>query len=227
MKYKKEIIIILLPLILVGVLYTVSQLPDLPYWPQSFIRVVLLFVIPCVCSVVFLKSNFPPPSSFKQIKLSGLLPGFIIGIASFIIVLVAYAILNRFIDMQGVKASLETSAGVTAQNFISVGLFIIIINSFIEEYFFRGFLFLQLVKLGHRRYAYGYSAFFFALYHVLIIGGWFNPILMILALLALFIIGLVFNYIDEKSGTIANSWLAHACADSAIIIIGLRLFGIV
>ncbi len=50
---------------------------------------------------------------------------------------------------------------------------------------------------------------------------------MALALLTLFVIGAVYNYLNEKAGHFLNSWLAHALADSAIILIGLRMFGMI
>lgn len=127
--------------------------------------------------------------------------------------------------MAFIRSQLQTLAGVNTGNYTYVALFIVVFNSLLEEFLFRGFVFLQLAKTGNRIFAYVYSSLLFASYHLLIIGGWFNPILMGLALLALFTIGMVFDYLNEKPGHILNSWIAHVFADAAIILIGFRLFG--
>ncbi|TAH63854.1 MAG: CPBP family intramembrane metalloprotease, partial [Gottschalkiaceae bacterium] len=98
------------------------------------------------------------------------------------------------------------------------------INSFLEEFFFRGFIFLNLYKLGFKKGAYIFSSILFSLYHIGIFKNWFNPLLIILAVSGLISVGFIFNYIDTKSKSFINSWIVHILADAAIMLIGLRMF---
>ncbi|MBZ9635369.1 CPBP family intramembrane metalloprotease [Clostridium sp. FP1] len=100
-------------------------------------------------------------------------------------------------------------------------------NSFLEEYFFRGFYLLKSYELKSKKFAYIYSSLLFGVYHIAIFKTWFNSGLVGLALIGLISIGFIFNWLDTRSKNFINSWLVHILADSAIIIIGLRMFGIV
>ena len=108
-----------------------------------------------------------------------------------------------------------------------VGIYITLGNSFLEEFFFRGFIFLNLYNQGYKKIAYIYSSLLFGVYHIAIFKTWFSPLLTVLALLGLVIAGIVFNWIDTKSENFINSWIVHILADSAIIIIGMGMFGII
>jgi hypothetical protein len=57
--------------------------------------------------------------------------------------------------------------------------------------------------------------------------NWFNPALIALALFGLIFIGFVFDWLNTKSENFINSWLVHIMADSAIIIIGLKMFNMI
>lgn len=51
------------------------------------------------------------------------------------------------------------------------------------------------------------------------LGTSFPPVLLLLALVGLAIGGLIFDYVDDRSGTIYNSWIIHMFADFAIMTI--------
>ena len=54
--------------------------------------------------------------------------------------------------------------------------------------------------------------------------GWFNIIVIILAIIGLFVGGLIFNYFNEKYNNIYLSWIVHMFAIFAINTIGIILF---
>lgn len=54
--------------------------------------------------------------------------------------------------------------------------------------------------------------------------GWFDITVFVLTLSALFIGGLIFNYLNEKFESIYISWLIHMFANFAINTIGFILF---
>ena len=75
--------------------------------------------------------------------------------------------------------------------------------------------------------AYVISAFGFSIYHVAILSNWFNPLLFIVALIGLFVGGVIFNWLDEKTENIYNSWLVHMFANFAINTVGLMMYNII
>ena len=150
----------------------------------------------------------------------------LLGAGVFAVILGAYLILRNIFDFSGITALLEENAGVTGEIFLWVALYISFVNSLLEEFFFRGFAFLALRELGGRRLAYWFSALAFALYHTAMMLGWFSLPLFLLAMAGLTIGGLIFNWLNESSGTIYISWTVHLCANFAINGIGFLLFGL-
>ena len=57
--------------------------------------------------------------------------------------------------------------------------------------------------------------------------GWFDLPLFIIVMAGLFAGGVIFNFLNEKSGTIYPSWFLHMFANFAINTVGFVLFGII
>jgi len=144
----------------------------------------------------------------------------LLGVGSAGIVLIAYIICEPFIDVTAIKEDLINRLGITGDLFIYVGLYIAFGNSFLEEYFFRGFLFFKLP----RKWGYIYSPLLFASYHIPMIMLWFSPVLIFLCFVGLLVIGFIFQWVNEKQRTIWSSWVIHICADVMIIAIGFSIF---
>ena len=113
-----------------------------------------------------------------------------------------------------------------ADNFIFVAGYISFENSFLEEFFFRGYAFILLKQKTNRIFAYAFSSGLFAFYHVGMTFGWFQGFVYVLALLGLFFGGCIFNFLNEKCKNIYLSWLVHMFANFAINTVGMILFGI-
>ena len=139
----------------------------------------------------------------------------------------AYFFLGDYIDLNGIKESLTTGIGVTADNFVYVAIYISFVNSLLEEFFFRGYAFLMLKEESGRKFAYIFSSAMFALYHVGMTSGWFGAGIFALMMFGLFAGACIFSFLNEKCGNIYPSWLVHLCANLAINTIGFILFGII
>lgn len=223
MNYKKYsiVLIVILACIVMGVIDAIVQ-PG--YFIKSSIKIGLFLVIPIIYGYYNkefnLKRLFIP--SKKGIKI-----GVLSGCGIYIIILGAYFIFKDIFDFSSVTSSLESGVGVTKSNFIWVATYIALVNSLLEEFFFRGFAFLSLKRVSSRRFAYLFSAIAFSLYHICMMIGWFGAEVIILSTIGLFIGGCIFNFFNEKSGNIYISWLIHMCANFAINTIGFILFGII
>lgn len=193
--------------------------PD--YWLKSLIKIALFLLLPAIYlwrHQVTLKSLF----SFKK---GGLLLPLLLGAGVYIFIVGAYFIVGPFFDLSNVTTTIQDRISVNRGNFIYVALYISFFNSLLEEFFFRGFAFLTLKKIVSRRTAYIFSAGTFALYHIAIMTNWFSPLLYILLIASLFVAGLMFNWLNERSGNIYSSWMVHMFANFATNTIGFILFG--
>ncbi len=152
---------------------------------------------------------------------------FLLCVPVFVMILAPYALLKNVFDFSAVTTVLTEDIGVNRGNFVFVATYIAFINSFLEEFFFRGFAFLALKKAASVKLAYIFSAAVFAFYHIAIMSGWFSVWLFLIIIAGLFAGGLVFNFLDARGGSIYTSWLVHMFANFAINLIGFSLFGII
>lgn len=197
-------------------------MPD--YFVKSAIKLVLFLVLPSVCFVF--DKNIKLRELFL-LKKRELLPAFVLGLSVYILIVAGYLLLKNDLDFSQITVTLGENIGVTGSNFVFVSLYISFVNSLLEEFFFRGFAFLTLKKTASRRFAYIFSAAVFAVYHVAMMIGWFGPALFAIILAGLFAGGIIFNYLNEKSGSVYPSWITHMFANFAINTVGFMLFGII
>lgn len=131
----------------------------------------------------------------------------------------AFAATKNVFDYSALIDALSTDQRVDGKSFIWVALYISFGNSFLEEFLFRFISFIKLSKFAPRKIAYMFSSVIFAVYHAAMIGSSFPLPLLLLVLLGLAVGGCIFDYVDEKSENIYNSWIIHMFADFAIMTI--------
>ncbi len=196
------------------------------YFVKSLIKIGLFLIVPLIYFFVNRSDLSDAILLFKPrlrdvviaLGLGAIVYGFIVG---------GYFLLREIIDFSGIASSLGESAGVSADNFLYVSLYISFVNSFLEEFFFRGFSFVCLKKTTSRGFAYLFSSLAFALYHSGMTAGWFNLGIFFLTLAGLMIAGIIFDFLNEKSGNIYTSWVVHMFANFGINTVGFILFGII
>ncbi len=145
------------------------------------------------------------------------------GIVLYIIILLFYFGFGSFFDFSTITRILRKTIGANYLIFLVVSVYISLINSFIEELFFRGFAFINLKKYTSRRFALVFSSIAFAFYHITLIKGLFPLPLYLLSLSAIAVAGLLFNLFDDQTNSIYPSWIIHGFANLAINTIGVIL----
>lgn len=200
---------------------------EVNYAIKTGVKLLVFLLIPAIYFILTRDKNIYILPTSKSNKKRSLFIGLFSGFIFFIVLMLAYYILQSFIDFKPIISELETKLKITPLNFIFIGIYITLGNSFIEEFFFRGFVFLGIYNAGKTGSAYFYSSFLFAIYHIMIFRNWFSTPLFLLAVFGLFVVGMLFNWMDTKSDNFVNSWIAHILADGAIILIGMKMFGIV
>lgn len=194
------------------------------YAPKAILKIATFLSLPVFYALLSSKPMTWEILTFKKdsIKLSLLL-----GIVIYGFILLAYFAIGPLFDFSNVTRVLNNTVGVNRGNFLYISIYISFINSFIEEFFFRGFAFLTLKKHSSRRFAIIFSSIAFALYHVTLMAGLFDFSLYVLLLSALVVAGFILNLLDEKSNTLYPSWLVHAFANFSINTIGFILLGMI
>lgn len=190
------------------------------YWGKALIRILLFGGAVSAYALRFRSRELKPLFRSASVKFALLL-----GLGAFAVLLGGFALLHPFMDLTAIAAGLGADQNITAGNFPLVALYICLVNSLLEELFFRGFAFLILRRHLNQTATCLFSAAAFSLYHVSILSGWFSLWLFCLLLGGLFLCGLLFNWLDRR-GSLWPSWLLHASANAAINTIGLWMFGI-
>jgi|LGOV01.1.fsa_nt_gb membrane protease YdiL (CAAX protease family) len=208
----KKIIIYAISCILI--LYVVEQVLELPYIIKTMVKLPLFTVYP-----IYKLKGMPfilHRQDFLRVS--------VISIFVFCIVSAAYLIFSPLIDTSIIQSDFLNRMQITNTQFALAALYTVFVNSFIEELFFRGYVFKGLLK--NRKVAYIFSSALFALYHVTIFKTWFSLPVFLLTMVGLFIGGLIFSYFVEKSNSFLASYLIHISADLAIVGIGIHVLGI-
>ena len=222
----KKLYIILSVAVLSVVMNLVDGVLTPPYAVKSAVKLVLFAGVPLIYYLTdrkeraVLKKLLTP--SKKGFALS--LP---LGAGCFAVILGAFFALRGIVDFSGITKSLTGDSGITAENFIFVALYISFVNSFLEEFFFRGFAFVTLKRHASRRLAYFLGAFLFAFYHVGMTVTWLPFPVFLAELAGLTVGGLIFNFLCEKTETVYPSYIVHMCCNFGINLIGFILFGVI
>ena len=167
------------------------------------------------------------PKALLRIGLKRILLAAAAGVGLYLLIVGSYFAVRCVVDFSRITGAVTSQTGVCRRNFLGVSLYIAFANSFLEEYFFRGFGFLHLKKQAGRRAAYLCSAALFAAYHAPMMIGWCSLALRLLFLAALFAGGLLFNRLDETAESILPSWMIHMFANFGINTVGFLLFAAV
>ena len=220
MKKRSVILIFTVTIICCAVMALVDGVIRPGYAVKSAIKVAMFMLVPLIASRIDRSVLYLP---LLRPKKKGLLPAIALGVGIYAVILSGYFLVSPFFDFSKIAGALTSNAGVTKENFLYVSLYISFANSFLEEFFFRGFVFTNLKQLSGRKLAYIFSAAAFSLYHVAMMIGWFSPVLFVLVMVGLAAGGVIFNWLNEKLDTIYCSWLTHMFANFAINTIGFML----
>lgn len=193
------------------------------YGIKSTIKVVVFLLLPIFYVKISGKASLKPLFKIHKKTLFQLL---LFSIFVYLLILLGYFFIEPYFDFSNVTISLSSRIGVNSNNFTFVALYISFVNSLLEEFFFRGFAFLCLLKVMRRKAVYLFSSIAFAIYHIAIMANWFSPMLFIALIISLIGAGMLFNWLDERTESIYPSWLIHMSANFAINTIGFLLFDI-
>ena len=213
---KKSIFMITLIVLVCIVMAIIETIIEPTYFVKSVLKIVFFLFLPLVFMKLQKERVFADGFSLNKkriIKLLGL------GLIIYVIIMAAFFITKRIFNYSSLVKSLSADQKVSQNSFILIALYISFCNSLLEEFLFRFVAFIKLSEYTTKNVAYIFSSCMFALYHIAMIGGSFPVPLLLLALVGLAVGGGIFNYVDDKSRNIYNSWIIHMFADFAIMTI--------
>jgi membrane protease YdiL (CAAX protease family) len=223
---KKKIYLILSITLLSLIITYVDAIIKPNYFTKIPFKIIAFLLIPILYFIVN-KEEQPELKKLFKYKKQDIIKGIKIGLPIYILMLISYFMTKNIINFSNVAPNLSKTMGITKDNYYLVALYIPLLNSFQEEFFFRGYGFIQLKKKTSRIFAYIFTSLMFSIYHIGMLIGSFDLIIIILLLIALIIGGCIFNYLNEKNDNIFNSWMCHLFIDLSISTIGLIIFGII
>ncbi len=212
----KKLTYLLYPITGLLLLLWIEQGLTISYPVKTIAKLVLFVGIPLIVlhkkDVSFLQ--------FKKTDHQSQRVAILLGLVILSMIMLSFYLLESVIDIDLILLNL-TNNGVTPTVFPFIALYILLGNSLLEEFFFRGFLTQFFTRSWCRIFI---PSFFFAIYHISIFLTWFSLPLLLLAITGLWIGGMLFQIVNEKSGTILSSWIMHMFADAGIILVGIYIF---
>ena len=196
-----------------------------PYGVKSVLKIILFLCVPLGYFGLF--RAWDSLKALLVLKRRELLLALALGIGAFCVITGGYMLISRFFSLDSAILTMTADGGVNPENFLYVSFYIALVNSLLEEFFFRGYAFLNLKSLTSRGFAYFFSAALFAVYHLGMVSGNGNPLIWGGALILLTASGLILNALNEHSGSILTSWLLHMCANLGINAVGFYVFGMI
>ena len=197
--------------------------------PNYFVKIPIKILFFLALPMLFFVKNKEDFKDFKKMfvfKKTNILNSLLLGVGMYTVIVGGYFLTRNIIDFSNVTSSLNKGMGITPKNIIYISLYISLMNSFLEEFFFRGFGFITLKKYTTRTVAYIFSSTLFAIYHVGMLIGMFHFGTLLLLLFGIIIGGCIFNYLNEANENIYSSWFVHMCGNFAINTVGFILFGV-
>ncbi|WP_180994424.1 CPBP family intramembrane glutamic endopeptidase [Bacillus sp. Marseille-P3661] len=120
------------------------------------------------------------------------------------------------IDVDHIQSILD-EWGFTGRAVIGLIIILLVVNPILEEVYWRSFMY-QKLKAGMKAiYANLITSFFYTLYHLLIVIPIFQMPLRAIAVISVFLAGIFWGYLREKTNSIIGSIISHLLADLGII----------
>lgn len=192
-------------------------------FPKVIYAITKIFLIVWPISCWLLIGKFDFIKTEKKLKTS-FSWGLISGLIFFAIVLAVYFLgKNYFQQFSPLILAKVQSFNLTGSNYLIFALFLSLIHSAIEEYYWRSFVFRGLLGVMKFRLALIIGGLGFALHHYLILSQFFPLSTTIIFGTLVGVAGAWWSYIYFKTNSIWGSWISHVLADMAVMTVGYML----
>ncbi|MCK6446040.1 MAG: CPBP family intramembrane metalloprotease [Planctomycetes bacterium] len=133
------------------------------------------------------------------------------------------AVGEHWIDGVELRRLVEANGIGTRGRFLAISLYTIFVNSLIEEYAWRWFVYSRLERLVRPSVAVGLAACAFTLHHTLLLGAQFGWSFAAVASVGVLVAGGFWSWTYARYRSIWPGWASHALVDATLLAIGWRL----
>lgn len=177
--------------------------------------------------LAFLRWVDREPISLSPPRNGGLAAGAVSGIAIAAAITAAWLLAgDRLVDPEGLHRVVEPTGLLAPRAYLGAAVFWIAVNSVLEEYVYRWFVYSRFRRLVGSGTAVVLAAVVFALHHVVALGAFFGWRMALIGGTAVLAGGIVWSGLYGRYGSVWVPWMSHAIVDVAVFGIGaLLLFG--
>ncbi|CAN5431273.1 hypothetical protein BH10PLA2_BH10PLA2_21470 [soil metagenome] len=167
------------------------------------------------------------PWSWSPPRQGGLLMGLLLGLLMGTIILTGYWLLDsKRINLPQVRQLALRNGFGTKISFLGLALYLTLVNSLLEEYVWRWFVFRRTEEALGSWSAVLLAAAFFTIHHTVALSIQFGWTITLLGSLGVLISGLIWSGCYLRYRSVWPGYLSHILADAAIFLVGWRiLFG--
>jgi len=108
-------------------------------------------------------------------------------------------------------------------HFVLFAVFVSVLHSGLEEFYWRWFAYGQLRRKMTRRAAHLVAAVAFGGHHLIITLQFFSVALAFFLTGCVVVGGMIWSIMYERQGTIIGCWVSHLCVDVMLMVIGFQL----
>ena len=205
---------------------TLGILAALYLWPASalgqgvfFFFKLWLLLMPVLWLVLVEKQRPRLPA----LRGDGLGAGVATGLGMAASIVTAYLLFGHWIDADAMSGRLEAIGLETPTKFLLGALYWCTVNSFLEEYVWRWFVFTRCERLMSRVVAIVAAGLFFMLHHTVALAFYFDWRVTMLASAGVFIGGATWSWIYLRWRNIYAAYVSHVLADLAVFGVGWYL----
>jgi uncharacterized protein len=160
-----------------------------------------------------------------RLALDGWLVGVILGLLMFGAILASYWYAGRYwLNIPDIRARVSQMGMNIPLMVFGFGTFQTLVNSLIEEYVWRWFVYRHCARLWTQRQAVWISAGFFTLHHIILLVAYCDDWrLVVVGAMAVFVAGLLWARCAKIYRSLLPSYLSHLAADLALQIVSWHI----
>ena len=166
------------------------------------------------------------PISWSPPRNGGFLVGAITGLVIAAGIFVAYLLIGDLMPAADLREGIQPKALLQLPVFIAAAIYWITINSLLEEYVYRWFIFRKAEVVAGGKAAVVISGLVFVVHHTIAMAHYVEPWINVLSSIGIFIGGALWSYLYLRYRSVWIPWLSHAIVDIAIFAIaGWMIYG--
>jgi membrane protease YdiL (CAAX protease family) len=164
------------------------------------------------------------PWSWSPPRRGGLLVGLLLGLIMGAVILGSYRLLaSGWIDLEHLRMLASRNGFGTIASYLGLALYLTLVNSLLEEFVWRWFVFRRAEEAFGSRSAVVLAALFFMIHHTIALRIQFGREITLIGSLGVFVSGLAWSWCYLRYRSVWPGYVSHVLADTAIFLVGWRL----